>query len=58
MAAYMHLFGPYQWLLAIHILSVEALMIWLPFGKLMHVFTMLALRATTGILFERKGAAL
>ncbi len=58
MAAYMHLVEPYPLLLAIHILSVEALMIWFPFGKLMHMFTMFALRGATGILFERKGAAL
>ncbi len=58
MAAYMHLVGPYQILLAIHILSVEALMIWFPFGKLMHMFTMFAVRGVTGVLFERKGAAL
>lgn len=58
MAAYMHLFNPYQLVLAIHILSAEALMIWFPFGKLMHPFTMLALRGVTGVLFERKGAAL
>jgi nitrate reductase gamma subunit len=58
MTAYMHLFEPYQTLLAIHILSVEALMIWFPFGKLMHLFTMMALRGVTGMLFTRKGAAL
>jgi len=58
MAAYMHLVGPYQILLAIHILSVEALMIWFPFGKLMHMFTMFAVRGVTGVLFERKGATL
>ena len=58
MAAYAHLFRPYEIVLAIHILSVEALMIWLPFGKLMHLFTMFAVRGATGVLFERKGAAL
>lgn len=58
MAAYMHFGGPYQILLAIHILAVEALMIWFPFGKLMHMFTMFAVRGVTGVLFERKGAAL
>ena len=58
MAAYAHVGGPYQVVLAIHILSVEALMIWFPFGKLMHMFTMFAVRGVTGVLFARKGAAL
>jgi nitrate reductase gamma subunit len=57
MAAYMHVGGPYQTVLAVHILSVEALMIWFPFGKLMHLFTMFAVRGVTGVLFARKGAA-
>jgi nitrate reductase gamma subunit len=58
MAAYTHFGGPYQLVLAVHILSVEALMIWFPFGKLMHMFTMFAVRGVTGVLFVRKGAAL
>lgn len=58
MAAYSHFGGPYQVVLAIYILSVEALMIWFPFGKLMHMFTMFVLRGVTGVLFARKGAAL
>lgn len=58
MAAYMHVLARYETLLAIHILSVEALMIWLPFGKLMHMVTMFAMRGTMGVLFTRKGAAL
>lgn len=47
----------YGTLLALHILSVEALMIWLPFGKLMHVALVFAGRATMGYNFARKGAA-
>ena len=58
MLAYSHIGARYETLLAIHILSVEALMIWFPFGKLMHTFTMFVLRGLTGFLFERKGAAL
>jgi nitrate reductase gamma subunit len=58
LAAYMHLVNPYNMLLAAHILSVEALMIWFPFGKLMHMFTIFAVRGASGVLFERKGAAL
>ena len=58
MLAYSHIGGPYQTLLGAHILSVEALLIWFPFGKLMHPFTMFVARGVTGVLFERKGAAL
>jgi len=59
MLAYAHAGGaPYETLLGVHILSVEALMIWFPFGKLMHAFTIFAARGATGMLFERKGASL
>jgi hypothetical protein len=47
----------YGTLLAVHILSVEALMIWLPFGKLMHVALVFAGRGVMGYNFSRKGAA-
>jgi hypothetical protein len=47
----------YGTLLAIHILSVEALMVWLPFGKLMHVALVFAGRGVLGYNFSRKGAA-
>ncbi len=47
----------YGTLLALHILSVEALMIWLPFGKLMHVALVFAGRGVMGFNFARKGAA-
>ncbi len=56
--AFSHVGAPYQTLLGIHILSVELLMVWFPFGKLMHAFTMPMLRSLTGMRFERKGAAL
>jgi len=49
--------GGYGTLLALHILSVEALMIWLPFGKLMHVALVFAGRGVLGYNFARKGAA-
>ena len=58
MMAYSHIGAPYPTMLAIHILSVELLMVWFPFGKLMHTFTIFIARAATGIAFERKGAAL
>lgn len=44
--------------LAIHLLSVELLFLWLPFGKLAHAFLMFLSRGATGIALERKGAAL
>jgi nitrate reductase gamma subunit len=47
----------YGTLLAVHILSIEALMIWLPFGKLMHVSLVFAGRFVLGYNFSRKGAA-
>ena len=49
--------GGYGTLLALHILSVELLMIWLPFGKLMHMLLVFAGRGAMGIDFARKGAA-
>jgi nitrate reductase gamma subunit len=59
MLAYAHAGGArYETLLAVHILSAAALMIWFPFGKLMHAFTIFAARGSQGMLFERKGASL
>jgi nitrate reductase gamma subunit len=59
MAAFAHLGGwPYERLLAIHLLSAELLLVWFPFGKLMHAFTIFVARGSTGMLFERKGASL
>ena len=59
MAAFSHLAGwPYERLLALHLLAVELLLVWFPFGKLMHAFTIFAARGATGMIFERKGASL
>lgn len=44
--------------LALHLLSVELLFVWLPFGKLAHAFLVFASRGTTGVALARKGAAL
>ncbi len=52
-----HFGAPYQTLLAIHILSVDALLIWFPFGKLMHAFYIMPSRALNGAIHARKGAA-
>lgn len=50
-----HLGARYETLLAIHILSVAALLIWLPFGKLMHAFFVFISRGTTGAYLARRG---
>lgn len=48
--------APYQTLLAWHILSFDLLLIWFPFGKLMHAFYIFPSRAINGYLLARKGA--
>jgi nitrate reductase gamma subunit len=45
----------YETQLAIHILSVELLMVWMPFGKIFHVVTSLIVRFRTGAAFNRRG---
>jgi hypothetical protein len=52
-----HIGGPYQTLLGLHILSFDVLLIWFPFGKLMHAFYIFPSRAINGTLLARKGAA-
>jgi len=48
--------GPrYETMLAIHLLSVAVLMIWIPFGKLMHMLLFIPSRAQLGVKFERRG---
>jgi len=44
--------------LAIHLLSVELLLLWLPFGKLAHAFLVFISRGITGAAASRKGAAI
>jgi nitrate reductase gamma subunit len=44
--------------LAIHLLSVELLFLWLPFGKLAHAFLVFLSRGVTGVTLARRGAAL
>ncbi len=55
MMAYAHLGGPYETILAIHLLSVELLFVWLPFSKLMHAILFIPSRAQLGAAFERRG---
>jgi len=56
LAATAHVGGRYETLLAMHILSVDVLLIWFPFGKLMHAFYIFPSRAINGALLARKGA--
>ena len=55
LVAVSHLWAPYETLLAVHILSVALLLIWFPFGKLMHAFLVFLTRSETGILYSRRG---
>jgi len=50
--------GPrYETILAIHIISFNALLIWFPFSKLMHAFYIFPSRYFNGYLHSKKGAA-
>ncbi len=42
---------------ALHLLSLELLLVWLPFGKLAHAALVFVSRWRTGVDFTRKGAA-
>ena len=53
--AFAHLGPRYETMLAIHILSVEVLLIWFPFGKLMHTFFIFPSRYNVGATFGRRG---
>jgi nitrate reductase gamma subunit len=45
----------YETMLAAHILSIEALLVYFPFGKLMHLFYAFPSRYQVGVAMERKG---
>lgn len=47
---------PRLWI-AVHLLSLELLLVWLPFGKLAHAVLVFVSRWRTGADFTRKGAA-
>ena len=44
--------------LAVHLLTLELLLIWFPFGKLMHAFLFAFSRAATGMRFSHRGVKL
>jgi nitrate reductase gamma subunit len=56
LAATAHFGAPYQTLLGLHILSFDVLLIWFPFGKLMHAFYIFPSRAINGAILARRGA--
>lgn len=53
--AYQHLLLPYTTILALHILSVELLLVALPFTKLFHAFTLIGSRWYSGRINAHKG---
>ena len=55
--AYHHLFLNYTLMLALHILTVELLLVALPFTKLFHTFSLFAARWYNGDISGRKGVA-
>jgi len=50
-----HLGARYETLLAAHILSIDAFLIWFPFGKLMHAILFAFSRGATGMRFSHRG---
>lgn len=52
-----HLLLPYTTMLALHILSVELLLVFLPFTKLFHAFTVFGSRWYNGAVNGHKGVA-
>jgi nitrate reductase gamma subunit len=44
--------------LAVHLLTLELLLIWFPFGKLMHAFLFAFSRGATGMRFSHRGVSL
>ncbi|MGV6827755.1 MAG: nitrate reductase [bacterium] len=55
MLAYGHLGARYETLLAWHLLTVELLLVWFPFGKLMHAVLVFPSRAEMGSAYARRG---
>ncbi|MDX1404109.1 MAG: nitrate reductase [Woeseiaceae bacterium] len=53
--AFAHIGARYETLLAIHFLSVEAMLIWFPFGKLMHTALTFPSRYEAGASYGRRG---
>jgi hypothetical protein len=45
----------YRGPLAVHLLTLELLLIWFPFGKLMHAVLFAFSRGATGVRFSHRG---
>ena len=56
--ASMHMGARYETLMAIHLFTVEAFLIWIPFGKLMHFFLVFVTRSQTGAHLSHRGVQL
>lgn len=50
-----HIGARYETMLAVHLLSVEAMFVWFPFGKMMHATLTFPSRFEAGTRFGRKG---
>lgn len=55
--AFHHILLPYEQMLALHILSAELLLIFLPFTKLSHAFTLFIARWYNGDISAKRGIA-
>jgi nitrate reductase gamma subunit len=53
--AFAHIGLRYETMMALHILSVDALLVWFPFGKLIHTALILPSRFQAGATFGRRG---
>lgn len=53
--AFAHIGARYETLLAIHLLTVEAMFVWFPFGKLMHTALTFPSRFDAGATYGRRG---
>jgi nitrate reductase gamma subunit len=53
--AFAHAGLRYETMMALHILSVDALLVWFPFGKLIHTALILPSRFQAGATFGRRG---
>lgn len=53
--ALMMRYGLYREPLALHLLAFELLLVWFPFGKLMHAFLFPLSRGATGVRFSHRG---
>ena len=54
-AAFAHIGFRYETMLALHLLSVELMLIWYPFSKLMHAFMTFPARYQAGTFFGHRG---